>query len=307
MLGFPIILRRSNLFPVVCKKFHFRKMSIEAKLPIFGVAQLTSINNKEANFEACAKVVAQAKEQGVSFLSLPECFAFVGTNEEETRSNAEPLDGPLMQKYLSLAKDNAMWLSLGGFHEKVASTDRIHNTHLIVSPLGEIEKVYRKIHLFDINIPNGPVMQESKVIAPGDKMSLYKSPFGNVGMSVCYDVRFPELYTSLRHKGAQIILIPAAFTVKTGAAHWKTLLQARAIETQCYVLAAAQVGWHHPKRASYGHAMIIDPWGTIVAEVEKDEPGLATAPIDMSFLEKVRINMPVLEHRRAELYSMYDV
>jgi len=275
-------------------------------LPIFGVAQLTSINDKEKNLEACAKVVKEAKDKGVSFLSLPECFAFIGENEDQTRANAEPLDGPIMKKYLDLAKTHEIWLSLGGFHEKVPTSDRIHNTHLIVNPQGEIVKIYRKIHLFDINIPNGPVMQESKVIAPGDRMALCSTPFGNIGMSVCYDVRFPELYASLRHKGAHIILIPAAFTVKTGVAHWKTLLVARAIETQCYVIAAAQVGWHHPKRASYGHAMIIDPWGTILAEAQ-EEPGLATATVDMAFLEDVRRNMPVLNHRRQELYSVYDL
>jgi len=277
--------------------------SLSTKKQIIGVAQLTSINNKEKNLEVCAKLVQEAKSKEITLLCFPENCAFLSTGEDETRANAEPLDGPTIQRFRSLASENRIWISVGGFHEKEADGKHIHNTHVIINADGEIVNTYRKIHLFDINIPNGPCHHESKVISPGTTLELCDTPLGKLGLSVCYDLRFPEFYMSLREGGAQIILVPSAFTKVTGEAHWKILLQARAIETQCYVVAAAQVGIHNPKRETFGHSMIIDPWGTILSEIQEGN-GLGHAPIDLEFLQKVRTNMPIINHRRKDLYNV---
>jgi len=251
----------------------------------------------------CDKFVQEAKAKHVSLLCFPENCAFMSTGEVETRANAESIDGPLIQKFRQLASESGMWISVGGFHERAADGSHIHNTHVIINANGQIVSTYRKMHLFDINIPNGPTHQESKVMSAGTTMELCDSPLGTLGLSVCYDVRFPEFYMSLRERGAQIILVPSAFTKVTGEAHWKILLQARAIETQCYVVAAAQVGVHNPKRETYGHSLIIDPWGTILSEIQ-DGNGLGVAQIDLEYLQKVRTNMPTINHRRKDLYYL---
>ncbi|GAM22250.1 hypothetical protein SAMD00019534_054250, partial [Acytostelium subglobosum LB1] len=274
---------------------------------VIGVGQLTSTNSKDENYNVCRRLVEKAAEQGVNMFCLPENFAFMsgGVNQFESRENAEPLDGPTMTRYAQLAKQHKMWLSLGGFHQRIESDpDFIHNTHVIINDQGDIVTTYNKIHLYDVNIPSkGITFNESKVVRPGDKLVLCDSPVGKLGLTVCYDVRFPELYISLRKMGAQVLLVPAAFMKKTGEAHWKTLLQARAIENQCYVVAAAQTGQHHSKRESYGHSLIIDPWGTILSEIESGE-GIATASIDLDHLDNVRENIPVSKHRKPELYSI---
>lgn len=268
---------------------------------------MCSVNDKDKNFNVCKDLVQQAKSKGVALLQLPECFAFIGGGKKKNESieNAETLEGPNMKRYLNLAKENKIWLSLGGYHEKVEGEKKIYNTHVIVNSEGEIVTTYRKMHLFDMDLPEGPTMKESEVVMPGDKLVMSNTPFGKVGMSICYDLRFPEMYLALREGGAQILFIPAAFTKVTGEQHWKALLQARAIETQSYVVAAAQVGFHHPERESYGHAMIIDPWGKILGEVE-DGTGIATAHIDLEFVENVRKSMPVMNHRRKDFYKFED-
>ncbi|MEM9493476.1 MAG: carbon-nitrogen hydrolase family protein, partial [Myxococcota bacterium] len=162
---------------------------------------------------------------------------------------------------------------------------------------GEIAALYRKIHLFDIDIPGRAVLRESATTAPGSSLVSVETPLARIGLSVCYDLRFPELYRELtvRH-GAQILVVPAAFTAYTGAAHWHTLLRSRAIENQCYVIAAGQFGRHNEKRESYGHSLVIDPWGEIVAEVAEGE-GMAVAEVDLDHLEQTRQRMPCLDHQ----------
>jgi len=182
-----------------------------------------------------------------------------------------------------------------------------------VNDQGQIVGHYRKIHLFDVNIPGVFTAYESNYVNAGEKLVVVSSPFGNLGLSVCYDVRFPEFYASLTRLGSQITLIPAAFTLRTGLAHWTTLLRARAIETQTYVLAAAQVGKHNTKteyaklqtieRESYGHSCIIDPWGTVLAEAPEGV-GVAYAEIDLDRIHSVRRNLPCLQHQKPQIYRM---
>ena len=265
------------------------------------VGQMRATNDLEANFETCSTLASAAASQGCSILFLPECFAYIGIAGNDALAVMEPLDGPLMARYRQLAKDTGVWLSLGGFPETGPDADHRYNTHVLVDSDGDVRASYRKIHLFDVDIPNGPVLMESKTASPGDAIVAADSPIGRLGMTVCYDLRFPELYSRLRHEmGAQIMLVPSAFTKPTGEAHWEVLLRARAIETQSYVIAAAQAGVHSEKRESYGHAIIIDPWGKVLAKLEDPDNGIgiATADIDLGYLEDVRERIPVDEHRR---------
>ncbi|EFA75682.1 nitrilase 1 [Heterostelium album PN500] len=272
------------------------------------VGQLTSVNSKEKNFEVCKSLVEAAVEKQAKILCLPENFAFCsgGVHQFESRDNAELINGETISKYRALAAQNKIWLSLGGFHEKIENDpEHIYNTHLIIDDNGEIRQTYHKMHLFDVDIPSkGVKMKESTVVLPGDQIATCDSPVGVLGLSICYDLRFPELYSSLRKLGAQILLVPSAFMKRTGEAHWHILLRARAIENQCYVIAAAQTGQHHSKRDSYGHSIIISPWGDIVAELSNNETGIITADIDTSLIDTTRQNMPVFEHRKTQLYKI---
>lgn len=271
-------------------------------------AQMTSSNHLHSNFLTCSRLVQEAVEAGVKFLSLPECFSFIGSKDGEAFSIAEPLDGPILQQYQALAREAGLWLSLGGFQEKCPDGKKLFNSHVLLDNMGDIRSCYRKIHLFDVDVPGGPVLKESKFTAPGSDMVVVDSPAGRLGLTICYDLRFPELYQQLRFKkDAQVLLVPSAFTKVTGAAHWEILLRARAVETQCYVIAAAQTGKHNEKRESYGDAMIIDPWGTIIGRcTDRLCTGLAVAEIDMGFLESLRIRMPISQHRRYDIYSGMD-
>ncbi|CAL8462335.1 g1868 [Coccomyxa elongata] len=233
-------------------------------------------------------------------LFLPECCSFIGRAQTETVAVAEKLDGPLMSKFRRLAREAGIWLSLGGFQEVGPDPDHIYNTHVILSSDGTIVASYRKVHLFNVEVHNGPVLMESRSTAPGNQLVACDSPAGRLGLTVCYDLRFPEVYQRLAFDhGADVLLVPSAFTKLTGEAHWELLLRARAVETQCYVIAAAQAGKHNEKRESYGHSLIIDPWGKVIAQL--DDPlatGIAVAEIDLQYAASVREKMPIKEHRR---------
>lgn len=232
-------------------------------------------------------------------LFLPECFSFIGSSQQESLSKAEPLDGPAMARYRQLARDTSLWLSLGGFQETGPDPQHIYNCHVVLDPSGETAAWYRKIHLFDVDVPNGPILMESRTTAAGDKLAVCPSPAGVLGLTVCYDLRFPDVYQRLAwDMGAQVLLVPSAFTKVTGAAHWEVLLRARAIETQCYVIAAAQAGRHNEKRESYGHSLVIDPWGEVIGRFSDPlSTGVITADIDLLVMDQVREKMPIREHR----------
>eukprot|EP00252_Welwitschia_mirabilis_P012039 TRINITY_DN26772_c0_g1_i1.p1 TRINITY_DN26772_c0_g1~~TRINITY_DN26772_c0_g1_i1.p1 ORF type:complete len:333 (+),score=51.23 TRINITY_DN26772_c0_g1_i1:132-1130(+) len=268
-------------------------------------AQMTSTNDLQSNLQTCTRLAQEAAAAGVKFLCLPENFSFVGCKMGESLNVADTLDGPIMASYRSLARDMKIWLSLGGFQEKGPDSKHLYNTHVLLDDSGNIGSSYRKIHLFDVDIPGGPVLKESDFTIPGSQLVVADSPVGRLGLTVCYDLRFPELYQQLCFKhNAEILLVPSAFTTLTGQAHWEVLLRARAIETQCYVIAAAQTGKHNEKRESYGDSMIIDPWGAIIGRCsDKNSTGLAIADIDLSALESVRKRMPISQHRRPDLYG----
>ncbi|CAH8272619.1 unnamed protein product [Arabidopsis lyrata] len=261
-------------------------------------AQMTSVNDLMTNFATCSRLVQEAALAGAKLICFPENFSFVGDKEGESVKIAEPLDGPVMQRYCSLARDSNIWLSLGGFQERFDDT-HLCNTHVVIDDAGMIRDTYQKMHLFDVDVPGGSSYKESSFTVPGTKIVSVDSPVGRLGLTVCYDLRFPKIYQQLRfEQKAQVLLVPSAFTKVTGEAHWEILLRARAIETQCYVIAAAQAGKHNEKRESYGDTLIIDPWGTVVGRLpDRVSTGIVVADIDFSLIDSVRTKMPIDKQR----------
>ena len=270
------------------------------------VAQMTSTDSLPHNFAVCERLAQSAVDQGAKILFLPENFNFLGRSFTESLQIAQPLTGHHIQRYAQLAKRLNIWLSLGGFQEEGPDPDHLYNCHVILNSNGEVAASYRKIHLFNVDVPGGPVLMESKFTAPGGRLATCDSPCGRLGLSICYDLRFPSVYQRLAFDlGATVLLVPSAFTVATGKAHWEVLLRARAIENQCYVVAAAQAGRHNEKRESYGHSLIIDPWGRVVGKLEDPlETGIAVAEIDVEEMEEIRRKMPVEDHRRAGMQAV---
>ena len=269
--------------------------------------QMRSSDDVAANLASCREGAATAVQKGAALLVLPECFAFLGSREGDKLAIAEVLDpahpGPILTALMEIATEHRIWLIAGGMPEILPSEagtttlTRTYNTCLVLAPDGTIAAAYRKIHLFDVDIPGGAVLRESASTAPGSQPTVVSTPLAPIGLSVCYDVRFPELYRELTVRmGATMLVVPAAFTAHTGAAHWHILLRARAIENQCYLIAAAQWGQHNDKRRSFGHTMIIDPWGTIVAELGEGV-GVVVAEIDPEVVQLRRQQMPCLSHQ----------
>lgn len=274
--------------------------------------QMCSTDDLAGNLAICKRLAAKAAQRGASLLVLPENFAFLGRHERDKLAVAEALDprapGPILTTLMEIATTHGVWVIAGGMPETLgaeldaAGSDdeapaKTYNTCVVLRPSGEIATTYRKIHLFDVDIPGAAVLRESASTAAGDAPVVCETPLARIGLSVCYDLRFPELYRELVvQRGAQILMVPAAFTAHTGAAHWHVLLRSRAIENQCYVMAAAQFGRHNDRRASYGHSMIVDPWGTILDERPEGE-GLVLGAIDMDLLERTRRQMPCLQHQ----------
>jgi deaminated glutathione amidase len=266
-------------------------------MALLAAVQMTSSADKFRNLEVATRLVQQAAKQGASFIGLPENFSWMGP-EPERAANAEPLDGPTLKAMSALAKTCGVTLLAGSVLEKAAGdANRVHNTSVLFGPDGGQLGVYRKIHLFDVEIGDGATYRESAGVAPGTEVVVAPTAFGPVGMSVCYDLRFPELYREHSRRGAKLLTVPAAFTLMTGKDHWEVLLRARAIENQAYLVAPAQWGKHSENRLTYGHAMVIDPWGLVIGRASDGE-GFALANFDEAVLDKVRRNLPCLTHRR---------
>jgi predicted amidohydrolase len=257
--------------------------------------QMTSTDDLPGNLRTAGELVAEAAAAGAEWVALPENFAYL-RREGTSFPCAQGLDGEIVGSLREMASRHRIWILGGTFPEALPGDERVHNTSVMVSPQGEVEGIYRKIHLFDVDLPDGTKLEESATVEPGCEVVATETAFGTLGLSVCYDVRFPELYRALVDRGAIALAIPAAFTLTTGKDHWHVLLRARAIEAQSYVLAAAQTGHHFGPRRSYGHALICDPWGTVLAECGEGE-GVATAWIDPEVVRRVRAGLPSLRHR----------
>ncbi|KAG0201159.1 8-oxoguanine glycosylase ogg1 [Mortierella sp. GBA30] len=267
------------------------------------VAQFCGGQSVAANLATCIRLMGQASKQAAKMIFFPEASDFIGNATEEALTLSHPLaSGQFLTGLCAEAKQLGIWCSVG-IHEKSPVAGRLYNTHVLIDDQGSIVESYRKIHLFDVDILSGPQLMESNHTIAGDRLvPPVSTPVGKVGLGICYDLRFPELAFGLRKAGAEILTYPSAFTVKTGEAHWEVLLRSRAIETQSYVIAAAQVGQHSFKRTSYGHAMIIDPWGRIVGECDGENEGIAVASVDLTVLERIRTEMPVMNHRRYDVF-----
>ncbi|XP_076643415.1 ntrilase and fragile histidine triad fusion protein NitFhit [Halictus rubicundus] len=289
-----------------CRTLFARHYSIMAN-PLIAVCQMTSTNDKEKNLQTVCELAEKAKSRSACIAFFPEACDYLADNKKDTVAMAQPLDGSTVASYKEIARNNKIWLSLGGLHEALPNNERISNTHIVINSDGEIAGTYRKAHLFDMdNKSTGVRLMESDYVQPGDKIAPpVSTPIGKLGLGICYDMRFPELSLALRNMGAQILTYPSAFTYQTGAAHWEVILRARAIETQCYVVAAAQTGAHNKKRVSWGHTMIIDPWGTVVAQCS-EKIDIVTAEIDLGLVRQVRENMPCESHRRTDLYPKME-
>lgn len=276
-------------------------------MPRVAIAQMTSTPSLEENLRQATELISQARLSNAAFLCLPESLDYLVDDPSHAVSLATPLhSNPLLSRYHALASQSGLWLSLGGIHELSSDPGRIYNTHVIISPNNPSSPVatYRKTHLFDAYLPDRHVSEHCNTLA-GDRLAVaYDTPIGNVGLSTCYDLRFPALYESLRHAGAHVLLVPSAFFPSTGAAHWHSLLRARAIENQCYVAAPAQVGHHSSQRESYGHSLFVGPYGEVLADAGGEGPGLVWGDVDLARIEDVRSRMPVMKHRRNDLLGM---
>jgi predicted amidohydrolase len=264
-----------------------------------GAIQMRSTDDLDANLATTRRLVGEAAADGATLVVLPECFSFLGRKEGDKLAIAEayPGDGPIYATVRELAAKHGVWIVGGGTPERI-DTDpkRTFNTAIVVDPAGALAARYRKIHLFDVDIPGGATLRESDATAAGDELVTVDIGGARVGLSICYDVRFPELYRCLvKDRGAHVLLVPAAFTAHTGAAHWHLLLRARAVEDQAWVVAAAQWGQHSEKRASYGHTLISDPWGTLVGERPEGD-GVVVATLDSATVDKRRTQLPSLRH-----------
>jgi len=258
--------------------------------------QMTSSPDLEGNLVQAEEAIDLAVRQGARLVSLPENFSFLGEDTEKI-ARAEEI-GRNSEKFLITMAQRYQITILGGGFPIPAEEGKTYNTALLVGPDGLELARYQKVHLFDVNLPDGNTYRESKTVQAGDRFPpLYRSPeLGNLGLSVCYDVRFPELYRHLSRQGADVLFVPATFTAYTGKDHWQILLQARAIENTCYIIAPAQTGHHYGVRHSHGHAAIVDPWGAILADAG-DKPGMALAEIHPDRLHRIRSQMPSLQHR----------
>ena len=263
--------------------------------------QLTSTSDPEANWAAAEEQIELAVRRGAELVGLPENFAFMGP--DALRLDLSPMLSERSQKFLVTMARRYQVALLGGGYPAPAGEGQTFNRADLVSKDGQLLARYDKIHLFDVDLPDGNTYRESATVQPGDSLPPVVEIPGlcKVGLSICYDVRFPELYRHLAASGADLLMIPAAFTAFTGKDHWQVLLQARAIENTAYVLAPAQTGLHYGRRQSYGHAMVIDPWGTVLADAGV-APGLAVAPVDPGHGSRVRAQMPSLQHRRPALF-----
>ena len=263
------------------------------------VIQMSSVDDKPANLAQARGLIEQAvREDRPDLLLLPETWAFQGGSPEARRAAAEAIPGGEAYRLLQeLAASHGVVIHGGSFLER--GPERLFNTTVVFDRDGAELARYRKLHLFDVVTPDGREYRESALIGRGDAVVTYATDGLRVGCSICYDLRFGELYRKLAADGAQLIAVPAAFTLQTGKDHWEILLRARAIETECYVAAAAQVGAFpagRDVRHNWGHSMILDPWGKVLAQVP-DRPGFATARLDLDYLARVREMLPVAQHR----------
>jgi predicted amidohydrolase len=268
-------------------------------MSVVAAVQMASGPNVKANLLETQRQIAEAAEQGAKLVVLPENFALMGMSETEKVGIREADGtGPIQDFLARQARRHRLWLVGGTVPLQANSPNKVRAAALLYDDQGKLAGRYDKMHLFDVELlDSGERYTESETIEAGEQLTVVDTPIGRLGLAVCYDLRFPEMFRRLADQSAQILAVPAAFTAMTGRAHWETLLRARAIENLCYVIAAAQGGFHANGRETYGHSMIVDPWGSILAQLES-ESGVVSAEIDLDQQARIRRHFPALDHRR---------
>lgn len=268
---------------------------------IAAVVQMNSQQDKRQNLADAKKFLEDAVAQGAKFVIFPEGMDYCGL---DAKANAEEIPGGEAYQLLAgLAAKHHIWVHSGSVHERNESDDRPYNTSFVINPKGELAAVYRKIHLFDVDVIDGPSIKESDRVCPGNEIvTVDTGEIGHLGLSICYDMRFGELYRLMTLRGANILCVPACFNLVTGKDHWEPILRTRAIENGCYVIAPGQIGVK-PSMPTYGKSMIIDPWGNVIARAS-DRPCVITAEIDLDYVESVRKQTYTLDNRRTDRYEL---
>lgn len=267
-----------------------------------GLVQMNTRSDQEKNLAEIERLVGEAAERGARFVMLPEYSLYLGPSAGYQES-AEPIPGPLTERFANLARRSNIYLHAGSMVEQTEVPGKYGNTSTVFDPRGNLIAKYRKIHLFDIDIPGRVTAKESDNVAPGDEIVTVVIDGVTFGLAICYDLRFPELFRLLALQGAEVLCNPAAFTMYTGKDHWEVLLRARAIENQAWMLAAAQWGPHEPNATCYGRSLVIDPWGTVTAQAS-DGVGVIVTDIDTSLAAKMRTEVPSLANRQPGVYTL---
>jgi predicted amidohydrolase len=264
------------------------------------LAQMNSQDDKNANIESALALIDEAAASGARLVTLPEVWTYLGP-DEGVRPAAEPVPGPLTDLLSERARRHGIYLHAGSVLEAVEGEPKVFNTTVVFDPNGGIIAKYRKIHLFDVDLAGDASYRESATVGAGDEIVTFELDGVTVGLAICYDLRFPELFRILALRGAQVILLPAAFAMTTGRDHWETLIRARAIENGVFMIAAGQWGTHPPGRWCYGRSMVVDPWGTVIAKAS-DGTGLLRTEVDLALVERVRGQVPSLANRKPDRY-----
>lgn len=267
-----------------------------------GVVQMDTQNNKGYNLAQAGNFIDEAAGKGAKLVAFPENMNCIGDNVGEGGERPEVIPGYSTNFLMEKAREHGIYIHCGSIPEKRKNEEKYYNTSILLNPKGEIMARYRKLHTFDVTLPDGTEHRESDRVKPGREIVNVDTELGNFGLSICYDIRFPELYRLLALRGAQVLFTPANFTVPTGKDHWEAILRTRAIENGCYVIAAAQIG-KKPAMDAFGSSMVVDPWGTVIARA-KNIPCVTMAEIDLDYLDRVRQQIPSLENRRSELYQV---
>ena len=260
--------------------------------------QINASNDLDDNIARLGRMIREARDRGADFITTPECAAMIEVGRDNIRAKAYLEDAhPALDAFRGWAVETGAWLLAGSLSVLLEDEERLANRQFLIDPTGAIAARYDKIHMFDVDLPNGKSLRESKNYRPGEEAVLTPLPWCRLGLSICYDLRFPHLYRDLAKAGADVLVIPSAFMQVTGEAHWHVLMRARAIETGCYVIAAAQCGEHVAGRLSYGHSLIVAPWGEVLSDGGAAE-GVSLAEIDLAAVAKARGHIPALAHDR---------
>lgn len=262
--------------------------------------QMNSSDKPDENIHKALKLIEEAASQNADFVVLPEYVNFMGGNSDKLKFGEE-IPGPTSKIFAEAAKKHNIYLNCGSILE-IANETHLYNTSILFNDNGETIGTYRKIHLYDAEFEDRYSVKESSIFKPGNEVIVTDTSFGKVGLAICYDIRFPELFRTMALQGSKIIFVPAAFPLYTGAHHWEVLLRARAIENQCYIVAAGQFGVAKPNMVEFGNSMIIDPWGTVLSRAPEKE-GIIISEIDLSYIDKIRNQIPCFKHRKPNVYN----